>query len=77
VRESRLAVQTKGQNAPGDAYGWLRRLQSGSVRRTVFLKKLFRRRRPIKFVWVGLVPARLDLGKLFLALLKLVDWLKR
>ena len=43
----------------------------------VLLDQLRRRRRPVKFVRIGLVPARFDLGKLFLALEKLVDWLKR
>ena len=42
-----------------------------------FSNSSFRRRRPIEFVRIGFVPARLDLGKLFLALKKLVDWIKR
>ena len=51
--------------------------ERGSVGIAVLLEQFRRRCRPIELVRIGIVSARLDLGKFFLALKKLVDWIKR
>jgi hypothetical protein len=75
--ESGLAMNAQVDDAAGDPDGRLRRLQCDSVGAAVFLKQLQRVCRPVKFVGIRFMPARLDLGKLFLALEKLVDWILR
>jgi hypothetical protein len=70
-------VHTKVYDAPGYAYGRLGRLKRDRIRVPILLEQLRRGRRPIEFVWIGFVSALFDLGELFLALKKLIDWLKR
>jgi len=77
VGETRFAMEAKSENTAGNANHRLGGFQSGSVSCPVLLEKLRRRCRPIEFVRIGLMPARLDFGQLFLALNKLVDWIKR
>ena len=77
VSEARFPMQAKGENAPGHTHHRLGDIQRGCVSGPVFLEQFLRRCRPIEFMRIGLVPARLDLGKLFLALQKLIGWLKR
>jgi hypothetical protein len=77
VREARLAVEAQGENAAGHADRWLRGFERRGVRRPVFLEQLLGCCGPIEFVRKGFVPERLNLGKLFLALKKLIDWIKR
>jgi len=77
VGEARFSVEAESENAAGYADGRLGRFERGCVGIPVLLEQLRRRCRPIEFVRIRFVPARLDLGKLFLALKKLVDWVKR
>jgi len=70
-------MQAERENPAGDADCRLGCFERGSVGIAVFLKQLRRCCRPIEFVRIGIVSARLDLGKFFLALKKLVDWIER
>lgn len=75
--EAGLAVEPQRDNPSGNAHFRLGGFQRGSVSLAVFFQELGRGCRPIKPVGIGVMPARLDLGKLFLALEELVDWFKR
>ena len=77
MRESRLAVQAERYNASSDANSWLGRIQSGGIRGGIFFDQLRSRRSPIKFVRVGFMAPRLNLGKFFLALEELIGRIKR
>jgi len=77
VGESRLSMQAEREDPAGHADRRLGRFERGSIGIAVLLEQLRRRCRPIESVRIGVVPARLDLGKFFLALKKLVDWIKR
>jgi hypothetical protein len=77
VGETRLSMQAKREDPAGDADRRLGGFKRGSIGIAVPLKQLRWRCRPIEFVRIGVVPARLDLGKFFLALKKLVDWIER
>ena len=77
VGEARFSVQAERENPAGDADHRLGGFERGSVGIAVLLKKFRRRCRPIEFVRIGIVPARLNLGKLFLALKELIDWFER
>jgi hypothetical protein len=77
VGETRFSMETQSENAAGHANRWLGGFELGCVGIPVLLEKLRRGCRPIEFVRIRFVPPRLDLGKLFLALKKLVDWIKR
>ena len=70
-------MEAEGENASGHADRRLCGFESGGVSRPVLLEKLLGCCRPIEFVRIGFVPARLNFGKLFLALKKLVDRVKR
>ena len=73
MREARLSVKAQRQNASGHAHRRLGGFERGCVGRAIFLDQLRRALPSIKLVRIGLVPARLDLGKLLLALKILVD----
>jgi hypothetical protein len=75
--ESSFSVDAQIDNPPGHAHRGLGSFQRGRIRRAVFLKEFRRRRRPLEFVGICFVPERLDFGKFFLALKKLVDRFKR
>ena len=75
--ETRFPMEAEGENAAGHADRRLGGFERGCVSRPVFLEQFLWRCRPIEFVWIGFVPARLNLRKLFLALKELVDWVKR
>ncbi len=75
--EARFSVQAKRKNPAGDADHRLGGFERGGVGIAVLLKQFRRRCRPVKFVRIGIVPARLNLGKFFLALKKLIDWIER
>jgi hypothetical protein len=77
VGETRFSVEPERENPAGDADCRLGGFERGSVGIAVLLKQFRRRRRPIEFVGIGIVPARLDLSKFFLALKKLIDWIER
>jgi hypothetical protein len=77
VREARFPVEAKSENAPGHTHHRLGGIERGCVSGPVFLEQFLRRRCPIEFMRIGFVPARLDLGKLFLTLKKLIDWIER
>jgi hypothetical protein len=77
VRETRFSMQAERENPAGDADCRLGGFERGSVGIAVLLKQLRRRYRPIEFVRIGIVSARLNLGKFFLALKELIDWLER
>ena len=77
MSESSLSVNTKRQNPAGDSDSGLGGLERAGVGAAVALKQFRRSRRRIESVRVGIVPARLDLTKLFLALQKLVNWIER
>jgi hypothetical protein len=70
-------MEAEGQNAPGHADRRLSGFERGCVRRPILLEEFHGRCRAIEFMRIGFVPARLNFGKLFLALQKLVDWVKR
>jgi len=76
VRKSGFSMEAQGQNAAGDAHGGLRGFERRGVGIGVLLDQLRRGCGPIESVWIGFVAARLNLGELFLALKKLVNWLK-
>jgi hypothetical protein len=76
VGKSRFSMQAKSENAAGYADGRLGGFERGGVSIPVLLEKLSRGCRPIEFVRIRFMPARLDVGELFLALKKLVDWIK-
>jgi|HubBroStandDraft_2_1064218.scaffolds.fasta_scaffold944005_2 hypothetical protein len=61
-------MQAQREYPAGHSNGRLGSLQSGGVRATVFLVDSGEGRRPIEFVRIRFVPARFDLGELFLAL---------
>jgi hypothetical protein len=61
----------------GNANRRFGRFQRGGIGIAIFLKQLRRAGGPVKFVRICVVAACLDLGKLFLALLKLIGWLER
>ena len=61
----------------GYADRWLGGFQCGGVGASILLEELRRCSGPIKPVRIRLMPARLDFCELFLALKKLVDWIKR
>jgi hypothetical protein len=75
--ETRFSVEAKRENPPGHADGRLGGFESSRVRRAVFFEKFLRGCCPIESVRIGFMPVRLDFDKLFLALEKLVDWIKR
>jgi hypothetical protein len=77
VREPGLSVHSEVDDSTGHADRRLGRLQSRSFGRSILLKNLRWRRRRVKFVRIGRIAAGLDLRELFLALLELIDWLKR
>lgn len=77
VSKARFSMKAKSKNAPGHADFRPGSLERGCVSRPVFFEQFLGRCRAIEFVRIGFMPARLDLGKLFLALKKLVDWIKR
>jgi hypothetical protein len=77
VGEARFSMQAEGENPSGDADHRLGSVESGSVGIAVLLKKFRRRCRPIEFMRIGIVPARLNLSKFFLALKELIDWFER
>jgi hypothetical protein len=77
MRKSGLTVDTKVDNSSGDAHRGLRRLKRRGIGASIFLKKFRRSRGAIEFMRVGLVPARLNLGKFFLTLQELIGWFKR
>ncbi len=70
-------MEAEGENPTGHADRRLGGFERGCVRRPIFLEKFLGSRRPIELVRISFVPARLDFGKLLLALKKLVDWFKR
>ena len=77
VGETRFSMQAERENPAGNADHRLGGVERGSVGIAILLKQLRRRCRPIEFVRIGIVSARLDLGKFFLALKKLIDWIER
>jgi hypothetical protein len=77
VSEARFSMKAEGKDPSGHADFRFGGLERGCVSRPVFLEQFLRGCRAIEFVRIGFMPARLDLGKLFLALKKLVDWIKR
>jgi hypothetical protein len=77
MSESSLSMNTKRQNPARDSDSGLGGFERGRVGTAIALKQFRRSRRRIEFVRVGIVPARLDLTKLFLALQKLVNWIER
>jgi hypothetical protein len=77
VGETRFSMKAEGEDPASHADHWLGGFKRGSIGIAVPLKQLRWRCRPIEFVRIGVVPARLDLGKFFLALKKLVDWIER
>ena len=62
VRKARFSMEAKGENATGNADGGLGSFQCGCISRAVLLEQLRRSGRGVKFVRIGLMPARLDLG---------------
>jgi hypothetical protein len=77
MSESCLSMNTKRQNPAGDSDSGLGGFERGCVGAVVALEQFRGSGGRIEFVRVGIVPARLDLTKLFLALKKLVNWIKR
>jgi hypothetical protein len=77
VRETRFSMQAERENPAGDADHRLGGVERGSVGIAVLLKKLRRRCRPIEFVRIGIMSARLNLSKFFLALKELIGWFER
>jgi len=69
-------VQAHGENAARYTDRWLGGFQRGCVGRAILLKKFLRCCGPIVSMRIRFVPARLNFGKLLLALLKLVDRVK-
>jgi hypothetical protein len=70
-------MNTERHNPAGDSDSGLGGLERGRVGAAIALKQFRRSCRCIESVGVGIVPVRLDLTKLFLALQKLVNWIKR
>jgi hypothetical protein len=70
-------VHSEVDDSAGHADRGLGRLQRGGLGRSILLKNLRRRRRRVKFMRIGRIAAGFDLRQLFLALQKLIDWLKR
>jgi hypothetical protein len=77
VGESRFSMDAEGEDAARDANYRFGGLERGCIGIPVFLEQFRRRCRPIEFMRVRFMPARLDFGKLFLALQKLINWIKR
>jgi len=77
MSEPCLSVNSKRQNPTGDSDSGLGGFERRCVGAAIALKQFGGSCRRIEFVRVGIVPARLDLTKLFLALDKLVNWIKR
>ena len=77
VGEARFSMEAEGEDTSGYSDDRPRSFERGCLSCTVFFKYFLRRRRPIEFVGIGFMPARFNLGKLFLALQKLIDWIKR
>lgn len=77
VREARFSMNAQGENPASYTDGRLGGFERGRVGLPVLLKKLGRRSRRVEFMGIRVVPARFDLGKLFLTLKKLIDWFKR
>jgi hypothetical protein len=77
MRESGFSVDAQVDNPPGHAHRRFGCFERYRIRRPVFLEEFRRRSRPIEFVRICFVPERLDFGKFFLALKKLVDRFKR
>ena len=70
-------MNAKVDDATGYAYGRFSGLQRSCIGTSILFKQFWRVRGPIELVGIGFVAARLDFSKFFLALDKLIDWVKR
>jgi hypothetical protein len=77
VGEACFSVKANRENPACHANRRFGCLEGRRVRIAVLLEQLGWGRRRVKSVRIRLVPARFDLGKLFLSLEKLIDWVKR
>jgi hypothetical protein len=77
VGETRFSMEAESKNSACYANSRLGCIERRSVGIPVSFKKFIRGCRPIEFVGIRIMPARLDLGELFLALKKLVGRIKR
>jgi hypothetical protein len=77
VSEARFSMEAESKNAAGYADSRLGCIEGRCIGIPVLLKKFIRGCCPIEFVGICFMPTLLDLGELFLALKKLVGWIKR